>query len=458
MQLPLEYKRELENLFKDYGEYRRFISCYDEPPYRGIRINTLKVCEGRFKEIFKFKIKKSPFSKYSYYLEDAVSSIGNLPLHHAGAFYVQEPSASSVVTVLDPKPYEKILDLCAAPGGKSTQIAAALKGHGLLWSNEIVGGRAKVLLSNIERMGVRNAVVSSCAPEVLCEKLCGFFDKVLVDAPCSGEGMFRKNPEAIIEWSPEHVKACAKRQLAILKTAAKALKKGGVLVYSTCTFSMEENEEVIYKFLNENPDFALEDIDAQFGRAACDVGLSGELIDTSKARRIFPQDGGEGHFVAKMRKVSDGAKKVRDFNYKTAKNTDNKLGCKIFSQLFNCEVYGKIVKVAERFIILPEGLPDIAGLNVLRAGVLLGKSKGSSWEPAHAAFMAASKDEIKVSCVDFESGSSEILDYLSGREISINDNLIGYVGVCVDGIAVGFGKAVNGRLKNKYPKGLRLLG
>lgn len=455
MQLPLEYKRELENLFKDYSEYRRLIPCYDEPPYRGVRINTLKVCDERFKEIFKFKIKKSPFSKNSYYLEDAVNSIGNLPLHHAGAFYVQEPSASSAVTALDPNPYEKILDLCAAPGGKSTQIAAALKGHGLLWSNEVVGSRARALLSNIERMGVRNAVISSCSPEVLCEKLCGFFDKVLVDAPCSGEGMFRKNPEAIKEWSPEHVKACAKRQLAILKTAAKSLKKDGILVYSTCTFSLEENEGVIYKFLHENPDFALEDIDEQFGRAACNVGLSSELIDTSKARKIFPQDGGEGHFVARMRKVNDNAKKVRDFNYKTAKSTDNKLGYEIFSQLFNCEVYGKIVKAAGKFIILPEGLADIAGLNVLRAGVLLATSKGSGWEPAHAAFMAASKDELKFN-IDLGSGSSEILEYLSGRELSINDKLIGYVGVCVDGIVTGFGKAVNGRLKNKYPKGLRL--
>lgn len=198
MQLPLEYKRELENLFSDESEYRRFLSCYDEPPHRGIRINTLKVDEERFKEIFKFKIKKSPFSKDSYYLEDDVNSIGNLPLHHAGAFYVQEPSASSAVTALDPQPYEKILDLCAAPGGKSTQIAAALRGRGLLWSNEVVGSRARVLLSNIERMGIRNAVVSSCASEVLCEKLSGFFDKVLVDAPCSGEGMFRKNSEAIL--------------------------------------------------------------------------------------------------------------------------------------------------------------------------------------------------------------------------------------------------------------------
>ncbi len=456
MQLPLEYKRELENLFSDESEYRRFLSCYDAPPYRGIRINTLKVDEERFKEIFKFKIKKSPFSKDSYYLEDDVNSIGNLPLHHAGAFYVQEPSASSAVTALDPEPYEKILDLCAAPGGKSTQIAAALRGHGLLWSNEVVGSRARVLLSNIERMGVRNAVVSSCAPEVLCEKLCGFFDKVLVDAPCSGEGMFRKNPEAIMEWSPEHVKACAKRQLAILRTAAKALRNGGVLVYSTCTFSLEENEGVIYDFLKENSDFALEDIDAQFGRAACKVGLGGNLIDTSRAKRIFPQDGGEGHFIARMRKIGNGAKKERSFNYKAAKNTDNKLGDEIFSQLFNCDVYGKIAKVSDKFIILPEDLPDIAGLGAVRAGVLLATSKGSVWEPAHAAFMAVAKEELKFS-VDLSSGSSEILEYLRGHEISIDDKFSGYIGVCVDGIVAGFGKAVNGRLKNKYPKGLRIL-
>lgn len=455
MNLPIDYKKEMKKILKSEEEYEKFIKCYNEPSFKGIRINTLKVSEERFKEIFKFKIKKSNFAKNSYYLEENINSIGNLPLHHAGAFYVQEPSAASAVKVLNPVPGDKVLDLCAAPGGKSTQIASCLNGDGLLWSNEIVRNRAQILLSNVERMGVKNAVVSSCYPEVLCEKLTGFFDKVLVDAPCSGEGMFRKNPSAVEEWSLEHVKMCAKRQLSILNTAAKALKEGGIMVYSTCTFSLEENEQTVYNFLKENTDFALENISCDFGRAAQCLSLSENLVDTGMARRIFPQDGGEGHFIAKFIRKSVNSKKVKDFNYKKARNADNKIGYDYFSNLFGCEAYGRIEKISDNFIILPEGLPDISGLNVLRAGVLLATSKGSVLEPAHAVFMAAKAEELR-SKIDFSSDSKEILTYLKGEEISVQEDIRGYVGVCVDGIVTGYAKAVNGRLKNKYPKGLRI--
>lgn len=455
MNLPIDYKKEIEKILKNEEEYEKFIKCYNEPSFKGIRINTLKVSEDRFKKIFKFKIKNSNFSKNNYYLEENIDSIGNLSLHHAGAFYIQEPSASSAVTVLNPFPGEKILDLCAAPGGKSTQVAACLNGKGLLWSNEIVKNRAQVLLSNIERIGVRNAVVSSCYPEVLCEKLTGFFDKVLVDAPCSGEGMFRKNPRAIEEWSQEHVKMCAKRQLSILNTAAKALKEDGIMVYSTCTFSLEENEQTVYNFLKENTDFTLENINCDFGRPALQLIFGENLADTSNARRIFPQDGGEGHFVAKFKRKSANLKKVKDFNYKKAKNADNKLGYDYFLTLFSSEAYGKIEKFSDNFIILPEGLPDISGLNVLRAGVLLATNKCATLEPAHAVFMAAKVDELR-SKIDFSSSSKEILSYLKGEEISVPENMRGYVGICVDGIVTGCAKAVNGRLKNKYPKGLRI--
>ena len=455
MNLPTDYKKEIEKILRNEEEYKKFIESYNKPSFKGIRINTLKVSEDRFKEIFKFKIKKSNFAKNSYYWEENIDSIGNLPLHHAGAFYVQEPSASSAVTVLSPVPGDKVLDLCAAPGGKSTQIASYLNGKGLLWSNEIVKNRAKVLLSNMERMGVKNAVISSCHPETLCKRLTGFFDKVLVDAPCSGEGMFRKNPYAMKEWSQEHVKMCAKRQLSILNTAAKALKEGGIMVYSTCTFSLEENEQTVYNFLKENPDFALENIDCDFGRAAQQLILDENLVDTSKARRIFPQDGGEGHFVAKFKKKSANSKKVKDFNYKKAKAAENKIGYDYFSTLFKCEAYGKIEKISNNFIILPEGLPDISGLNVLRAGVLLATNKGSVLEPAHAAFMAAKTEELR-SKIDFSCDSKEILAYLKGEEISVPEDMCGYLGVCLDGIVAGYAKAINGHLKNKYPKGLRI--
>ena len=455
MDLPIAYKNEMKKILKNENEFAKFMECYKKPSYRGIIVNMLKIDEEKFKETFGYKIKKSKFALNSYYLEDDVDSIGNFALHHAGAFYVQEPSASSAVTVLDPKPGEKILDLCAAPGGKSTQIAICLNGEGLLWSNEIIHKRAQILISNVERMGIRNAVVSSSYPELLCQKLTGFFDKVLIDAPCSGEGMFRKNPEAIKEWSIEHVKMCATRQLSILNSAAKAIRENGIMVYSTCTFSLKENEGNVCAFLKENPDFELENINFDFGRAAERLNSEENFFETSRCRRIFPQDGGEGHFVAKFRRKSANSKKVKDFNYKKSKTADNKVAYNYFSELFNCEIYGKIEKISDGFIILPDGLPDISGINVLRAGVQFAKIKGSMLEPAHAVFMAAKMEELK-SKIDFSVDSKEILAYLKGEEILVSEKLSGYVGVCVNGLTVGYAKAVNGRLKNKYPKGLRL--
>lgn len=248
MPLPQAFLSRMQTMLGE--EYPQFVAAYQQPHFRGVRLNPLK-CDRETLEAAMGSLQPSPFSPLCFYTE--TEKVGSFPLHHAGAFYSQEPSASSAVTVLAPQPGEKVLDLCAAPGGKSTQIAACLMGQGLLWSNEIVKNRAQILLSNMERMGVKNAVVSSCHPETLCSRLAGFFDKVLVDAPCSGEGMFRRDEQAVEEWSPEHVTACADRQLAILHSAKQAVREGGVLVYSTCTFSPEENEGVIRRFLEEEP-------------------------------------------------------------------------------------------------------------------------------------------------------------------------------------------------------------
>ena len=230
-----KFLERMQSLLGD--EFDAFLQYYNGENFRGLRVNTLKCTAEALQGALPFELKPTPFCPDGFYLPADVSSLGNHPLHHAGAFYMQEPSATSAVEMLGVQPGDRVLDLCAAPGGKSTQIGAKLKGEGLLWSNEIVKSRANILLSNIERMGIANAVVSNCHPEQLCERLAGCFDRVLVDAPCSGEGMFRKNSAAQTEWSEEHVKSCAERQLHILNSAKHALKPGGVLVYSTCTFS-----------------------------------------------------------------------------------------------------------------------------------------------------------------------------------------------------------------------------
>lgn len=445
---PCDFLNRMKAMLGD--EYEEFISALQKPPYRGIRVNSIKCSGEKLKQLLDFEIKKSPFSDYSYYIPCDITGIGSSPLHHAGAFYVQEPSAASAVTVLNPQKGDKVLDLCAAPGGKSTQIAAALQGGGLLWSNEIVKSRAQILLSNIERMGVRNAVVSSCSPQKLCGSLAGFFDKVLVDAPCSGEGMFRKDELARREWSARHTESCRERQLAILNSAKLALKEGGILVYSTCTFSPLENEEVIEEFLKNNRGFDLIDCGADFGRPALNF-----------ARRIYPMDGGEGHFVAKLKKndAACGYTPIIPYNAKkTSKDEQNavEMGIRLIGEIFKdnnifCE---SIAAVNDKVVILPGDLPDIRGLGVLRCGILLGDIKKNRVEPEHSLFMASKPDSFN-NVINLSLDDDRLDKFLKGEEIETNENIKGYTAVAAEGIVTGFGKASCGVLKNKYPKGLR---
>lgn len=433
-------------------DFEIFKNEYNKPAYRGIRVNTLKCSLDKFLELSEDVSGDdiTPFCKEGFYIgEDTVLS-GNHPLHHAGAVYFQEPSAMSAASVLDVCPGDVVLDLCAAPGGKSTQLASALKGKGLLWSNEIVKNRANILLSNIERCGVNNAVVSSSDPETLCTALAGVFDKVLVDAPCSGEGMFRRDSAVYDEWTAEHSDACSVRQLKILESAKKALRPGGILVYSTCTFSKQENEDVIEKFLSLNPDFELIDSTENFGRTAFD----------GKSCRIYPMDGGEGHFAAKLIKKCAEYCDLRA-SHETLPTDEKKIPSVVrefFEDTFiNTDGFQKLLLYGDNVFILPPYCPDLKGTGVIRAGVFAGTVKKSYFEPHHALFMASNKDNIR-QVVNLSVDDPRVKKFLHGEEIQVESNIKGYTAVCVEGIVTGFGKASNGMLKNKYPKGLRTLG
>lgn len=433
MKLPEEFLKRMRQSLGE--EFPAFLASYEDRPIKGVRLNPLKADLSILQKAFPV-LTPSKFSPLSYAVE--VEKLGDMPLHSAGAFYSQEPSAASAVTVLDPKPGDKVLDLCAAPGGKSTQIAALLNGEGLLWSNEIVRSRANILLSNIERMGVRNAVVSSCHPEQLCGALAGFFNKVLVDAPCSGEGMFRKNAEAVTEWSPEHVRACAQRQEAILHSAAGAVAQGGILVYSTCTFSTEENEAVCQSFLESHPEFSLAEPEVLFGRK-----VGGGL-------RILPMDGGEGHFVARFVRNDTNATYPAPFAYPSNSHPE---GEALYRQLFFGEPFGPVFLQKDKLLLLPLGLPQLKGLSVLRAGVELGALRNGRIEPSHALF-ASQKAENCRNLLNLSQNDSRLLKYLHGEEIPCEEK--GYTAVAVESVVLGFGKASGGVLKNRYPKGLRL--
>lgn len=444
--LPQDFKADMIKLLGD--ESNLLFDEYKKPPYKGLRVNALKCSCEKLESLLPTIIKKNPFSEFGYYLDTDYQGIGNSPLHHAGAFYVQEPSAMSAVTLLDVKEGDRVLDLCAAPGGKSTQIASMLNNTGLLWSNEIIKSRANILLSNIERCGVQNAVVSNESPKRLCDALAGFFDKVLVDAPCSGEGMFRKDEGAIKEWSRENVILCKARQLEILDCAAKAVKQGGELVYSTCTFSYEENEEVVSEFLQAHSEFVSVDSNESFGRRTENGGI-----------RIFPMDGGEGHFAVKLKRVSENEFSTTEYDYSSENNKEYKAVEKQIKNLIDSilkEPINKTISVRkDKILLLPNGMPRFQGLNILRAGVILAEVRKNRLEPHHSLFMSLKPEEVK-NAVSFSLDSDEIKAFLHGEELSVDDSLSGYCLVAVEGVSVGFGKAVNGRLKNKYPKGIRI--
>ncbi len=434
----------LDEARKVFGEdYERFLSSYEEKPFRGISVNTLKISYDKIKSLLPFEPEKSPLYLNGYYINSDIEGLGNSPIHHAGGFYVQEPSASAPVTLLDIHKGDRVLDLCAAPGGKSSQIAALLDHSGLLWSNEIVKSRSQILLSNLERMGVRSAVISNCSPEALCDSLKGFFDKVLVDAPCSGEGMFRKNPKALDEWSREQVRVCAERQLSILESAAEAVRAGGSIVYSTCTFSQEENEGVIDKFLQCHDEFYVDKVKVNFGRKSCIEG----------GVRISPLEGGEGQFMIRL--VKKGSDPPSESPYKFDSNsTSVKIVENFLKEVFKIFPAGNIEVIASRAYLFPNNIPKLNGLGVIRAGVLIGEIKKNRIEPAHALF-SAFPPEFFNRTLDFSQDEPEVMRFLRGEEIDCCGES-GYTLFAVEGISCGFGKCSGGRLKNKYPKGLRI--
>lgn len=423
---------------------------YRQPAFRGIRINPLATDKDLVLGAFDFALTATEFYEHEYYVPADTKNIGKHPLHHAGAVYSQEPSASAVIGAIDITPDMKILDLCAAPGGKTTGIGARLKGKGLIWANEFVHSRANILLSNIERMGLFNAVVSNLDTGYLCENLADFFDAVFVDAPCSGEGMCRHNPEAAEQWSPENVNLCVERQRTILANAVKAVKPGGKLVYSTCTFNRRENEENVAWLLQNFKDFSVIPVAGNYG--TCGIG---DYDFKNKVRRIFPWNGGEGHFIAVFERKDAPAQPtaapirqnitpehLKLFEQFAAENLENLPN--------NCIFYEK----NNQLYFAPPAAPVIKGA-VLRYGVLAGEFKPNRFEPAHALFACPSIAVKRT--YDFKLDDPKLSAYLHGEQIEVSLPYKGYVRISVLGTPLTFAKQSGTVLKNHYPKGLRNL-
>lgn len=444
------------------GEAEAFLASYDASRTQGLRLNTAKVSPDSpaFGEMaLRFGLEPVPWCPTGcYYREDARP--GKHPYHTAGLYYIQEPSAMSAVELLAPEPGDTVLDLAAAPGGKSTQIAGKIGPEGLLVANEIHPARALILSENLERMGLAHAVAVNAAPDRLAECFPGFFDKIMLDAPCSGEGMFRKDPEAIAEWSPGHVAMCAARQLDIVRQAVRMLRPGGRLGYSTCTFNREENEGLVEAVVSEFPDMELE-----------------------RTERIWPHlHRGEGHFVAVLRKSGDGegvaaaSAETRTARKKapaaagrgTPPSKPVQEAWKRFAEFaadtFRTELPlppGEPILFGEQLYWLPHGAdgrfsPErLNGLKTPRPGLHLAALKKNRVEPAHALALFAPPGAFR-GAADFAADSQELAAYLRGESLPAPAELpSGWVPVCADGYPVGWAKNSAGQLKNHYPKGLR---
>lgn len=466
-QLPGVFCERMQELLGKEAE--DFFSSYQKEREYGLRYNPLKFesqqdFEKKVMWEPEWNLSSVPWCVEGYYYEPGEHP-GRHPWHEAGAYYIQEPSAMSAVEMLDVQPKMKICDLCAAPGGKTTQIAGKMQGHGLLVSNEYFASRAKVLAQNVERMGIANTVVLNESTEYLAEKFAEFFDRILVDAPCSGEGMFRKDPQAVQEWSLENVCVCAERQQQILSHAAEMLKPGGVLVYSTCTFAAEENEQCIQHFLEHHAEFSLEpsEIGERYFSHGQDVCAD---LESGGTYRLWPHKlRGEGHFVARLRKAGNwneetggkhrrGMKKKETTEVAAAVSAFRDFQAQALRIDLEEKLSGRYVLFSDNLYLLPEGMPELSGLKVVRAGLHLGTCKKNRFEPSHALALYLHQDEA-MQRVEL-SLEKEALKYLHGETVSCDSGQKGWTLVCVDGLSLGWGKVQNGIVKNHYPKGLRI--
>lgn len=438
-------------------EYDDFLQSYQDERSYGLRVNPLKITKEDFINTVPFDLKQVPWSEHGFYY-DPSDKPGKHPYHDAGLYYIQEPSAMAVVEMMDPKPGERILDLAAAPGGKTTHIAAKMNQAGLLVANEIHPARAKILSQNVERMGIKNAVVLNESSDRLAKAFPSFFDRILLDAPCSGEGMFRKDPAACDEWDLDNVEQCATRQSDILKEAAKMLKPEGILVYSTCTFSPEENERVISTFLEENPTFDIVDTDRyeEFDKGRSDwvKGIDGKDSKLEQTVRIWPHRvKGEGHFIAVLKK-KDGDKTP---TLKLAEGIKGRQSLKDFhifaNEILHERPEGNMALFGDQLYVVPEHMIDMKGLKVLRFGWHLGTNKKNRFEPSHALALSLKSKDVK-QLIHLDVDSKAIMSYLKGETLTVNGQK-GWQLVTVNGYSIGWGKWSNQILKNHYPKGLR---
>ena len=460
IKLPEKFENKMKELLQD--EYDDYLQCYDEPRYYGLRVNTNKISVEDFLKIAPWPLTPVPWIPNGFYYDGDKIQPSKHPYYFAGLYYLQEPSAMTPASRIPVEPGERVLDVCAAPGGKATELGAKLKGEGVLIANDISNSRARGLLKNLELFGIGNMMVISEEPGKLVEYFPEYFDKILIDAPCSGEGMFRKDKKMVKAWEEHGPEFFSKLQRSIITQAAAMLKPGGMILYSTCTFDPLENEKTVEYLLETCPEFKICDMEGYEG--FCE-GIPKYVEDHSeeyrKTVRIFPHKmQGEGHYLALVKKGDDNTERK---NEKTAKPKSGAKKLPEELEQFLKELSWDIDKSRldireERVYYMPENLPMLKGVRFLRSGLLLGEVKKNRFEPSQALAMCLKKEEYP-RILDLPVSDDRVIKYLKGETLDVEDITSrkekGWYLVCVDGYPLGFGKLANQTLKNKYLPGWR---
>ncbi len=468
MELPAEFEAKMQDLLGD--EYPDYLACFSEPRYYGLRVNTRKISVSEFLKICPFPVTPIPWIENGFYYDGEHVSPAKHPYYYAGLYYLQEPSAMTPADRLDIAPGDKVLDVCAAPGGKATELGAELDGTGLLTANDISNSRAKGLLKNLELFGIENLLLINEEPGKLVRYFPGYFDKILIDAPCSGEGMFRKDGRMIKAWEEHGPDYFQNIQRSILRQCADMLRPGGLLMYSTCTFDRREDEDQIEGFLTAHPDFTLIPMRPYEGFSSGIASGAGDRQNLARAVRIFPHKmKGEGHFLALLQKQEEREDEAAGSAQTACKNKSQKtvlITRKLPQELLSFLELLSWDMDPSRFCFrggqvyyLPEGMPDLSGLRCLRTGLLLGELKKNRFEPSQALAIALQADEYR-NILNFPVSDPRVLRYLKGETLNVSDQTdqtdAGWYLICVDGYPLGFGKLSRGTLKNKYLPGWRM--
>ncbi len=453
MELPIEFEKKMRNLLKeDFTEYEKHL---DDAAYYGIRVNTLKISVEEFLKICPFHVERVPWTENGFYVEREEKPSKH-PFYHAGLYYIQEPSAMTPAAYLPICPGDRVLDLCAAPGGKSTELGAKLKGQGVLISNDVSISRTKALIRNIEMFGIRNSVVLCTEAKYMVSSFTGYFDKILVDAPCSGEGMFRKGNHEIKNWKQKGSEPYAKLQREIVEDAVKLLRPGGMMLYSTCTFSPEENEQVIEYLLERHRDLSIVPMKMceGFDTGHPEWTLTGRE-DVKHCIRLWPHKiKGEGHFLALLQKEPGEESEVSYEKIRRPKLTPE---TKEFFE--NCTMkidWNHVREHQGKLFYLEEDLPEISGVRILRKGLFLGEMKKGRFEPSQSFAAALSAEEFK-NYVSFDTEDERTIRYLKCETLNVDTPKEGIYLIGMNQFPLGWGKIKKGRMKNKYASSWRWL-